>query len=145
MSGDGPPVVRGGRVLFICVENACRSLMAEAIFNARGIPGWTALSAGTRPSPVPNPRTGPMLREIGIALPPHPPQPLTPEMIETANRRVSMGCLDDASCPARLKQTPVVDWGLPDPARLNDDGFRQVRDELVRRIDELARDLVTSG
>jgi arsenate reductase (thioredoxin) len=129
-------------VLFVCVENACRSLMAEAIFNGKPASGWRALSAGTAPSPAPNPRTEAMLREIGLELPPHPPQLLTDEMLRTSPVVVTMGCLDSASCPAHLKTIEVRDWGLPDPARLGDDDFRRVRQELQARVEALRRELV---
>ena len=130
--------------LFICVENACRSLMAEAIFNADPPPGWMAISAGTRPAREANPRTGPMLRELGLNLPHHPPQLLTAEMIDRARVRVTMGCLDDASCPARLKTMELRDWSLPDPATLNDEGFRQVRDRIQQLVRSLRAELVLS-
>ncbi|MCW6167797.1 MAG: low molecular weight phosphatase family protein [Thermoplasmatales archaeon] len=130
--------------LFICVENACRSLMAEAIFNADPPPGWVAISAGTRPAREVNPRTGPMLRELGLNLPPHPPQQLTAEMIDHARVRVTMGCLDDASCPARLKTMELRDWSLPDPATLNDEGFRQVRDRIQQLVRSFRAELVLS-
>jgi len=130
------------RVLFVCVENACRSLMAEAVFNARAPRGWRAVSAGTEPARAPNPRTAAMLREIGLALPEHLPQGLTSELLDAATVRITMGCLDHQSCPARLRDGPLTDWALPDPAALDDDGFRRVRDEIVRRVaalrDELA-------
>jgi arsenate reductase len=131
-----------GRVLFICVENAARSLMAEAIFNANAPPGWSASSAGTRPASTPNPRTGPMLSEIGLRSPAHPPQALTTEEIDTASIRVTMGCLDDASCPTRLKSLELRDWALPDPARLDDHGFRGVRDEIVKQVRMLREEIV---
>jgi arsenate reductase (thioredoxin) len=131
-------------VLFLCVENAGRSLMAEAAFNAHPPPGWCAVSAGTRPAVGPNPRTQPMLAEIGLALPEHPPREVTNEMIDAASVRVTMGCLDDVSCPARLKTRVLRDWGLPDPARLDDAGFRRVRDELVGRVADLVRELGAS-
>ncbi|MCL4309066.1 MAG: low molecular weight phosphatase family protein [Candidatus Thermoplasmatota archaeon] len=130
--------------LFICVENACRSLMAEAIFNADPPPGWMAISAGTRPAREANPRTGPMLRELGRDLPPHPPQLLTAEMIDRARVRITMGCLDDASCPARLKTMELRDWSLPDPVTLNDEGFRQVRDRIQQLVRSLRAELVLS-
>lgn len=135
-----PPKV----VLFICVENACRSLMAESMFNADPAPGWTAISAGTRPAPTPNPRTAPMLAEVGRALPDHAPQLLTTEMMDRAQVRVTMGCLDDASCPAHLKGLELRDWALPDPAPLDDAGFRRVRDQLVSLVKGLRRELVLS-
>lgn len=128
-------------VLFLCVENAARSLMAEAIFNARRVPGWTAVSAGTRPADRANPRTGPMLAEIGLSLPPHPPREVTDALMTGAARRVTMGCWDDASCPARWQGLPMDDWRLPDPAHSDDAGFRRIRDDLVRRVGALAAEL----
>jgi arsenate reductase (thioredoxin) len=129
-------------VLFVCVENACRSLMAEAMFNANPAPGWRAVSAGTAPAERPNPRTEPMLAEIGLPLPAHPPRALTPEMIGAASVRVTMGCLDDASCPVHLKGVDLRDWALPDPARQDDRGFRDVRDRLARLVAALRAELV---
>jgi len=131
-------------VLFICVGNSGRSLMAEAMFNAHPPEGWSAISAGTSPASAVNPRTAPMLREIGMDLPSHPPQLLTPEMMEKARVRVTMGCLDDASCPARLKTLELRDWALPDPAHLDDDGFRQVRDRVADHVRGLRTELVLS-
>ncbi len=115
--------------------------MAEALFNRAAPAGWRAVSAGTRPAAAANPRTGPMLREIGLDLPDHAPQALTPELIDRAEVRITMGCLDDASCPARLRSAPLRDWGLSDPARLDDPGFRGVRDEIARRVTALLREL----
>jgi arsenate reductase (thioredoxin) len=131
-------------VLFICVENACRSLMAEAIFNADPPTGWRAVSAGTRPANSANPRTKPMLEERGFSLPDHPPQLLSNEMMDAAQVRVTMGCLDDASCPAHLKSLELRDWALPDPAKLDDAEFRAVRDQIRARIDGLRRELALS-
>ncbi|MCI4339539.1 MAG: low molecular weight phosphatase family protein [Thermoplasmata archaeon] len=129
-------------VVFICVENACRSLMAEAMFNANRPAGWVAISAGTSPAVSPNPRTGPMLQELGLSLPSHPPQELTPELMDTARVRVTMGCLDDTNCPARLKTLELRDWQLEDPARLDDIGFRRVRDRLAGLVRGLRTELV---
>lgn len=131
-------------VLFICVENSGRSLMAESIFNANPPDGWVAMSAGTRPADAPNPRTGPMLRELGLELPPHRPQPLTNELMDLARVRVTMGCLDDASCPAHLKTLELRDWALPDPGRLDDTGFRRVRDRIATLVRGLRTELVVT-
>jgi arsenate reductase (thioredoxin) len=129
-------------VLFVCVENACRSLMAEAMFNADPAPGWSAVSAGTSPAPRPNRRTGPMLAEIGLPAPSHPPRLLTPELLSVASVRVSMGCLDDRACPAQFKEVRWRDWALPDPSGLDDEGFREVRDRLVTLVGELRTELL---
>ncbi len=128
-------------VLFACVENACRSLMAEAMFNRNPASGWRAISAGTQPSAVANPRTEIMLREIGLELPPHRPQLLTEEMMAASKVVVTMGCLDRASCPANLKVLELRDWALPDPGKLDDAGFRQVRRDLGAHVEELRREL----
>ena len=128
-------------VLFICVENACRSLMAEAMFNWNPAGGWRAISAGTQPAGAPNPRTEGMLREIGLELPAHPPQLLTDEMMTTSRVIVTMGCLDSASCPAKLKVIEVRDWAFPDPAKLDDAGFRRIRQNLQSRVEGLRREL----
>jgi protein-tyrosine-phosphatase len=132
---------RQREVLFVCVENACRSLMAEAIFNAHPPKGWRAASAGTRPTKAANPRTSTMLAEIGLRSPEHAPQLLTAKMVDGSDVRVTMGCLDDVSCPARLKALELRDWELPDPARLDDEGFRRVRDEIIARVLALAKEL----
>jgi arsenate reductase (thioredoxin) len=129
------------QVLFLCVENAARSLMAEAMFNADPPTGWVATSAGTSPAARPNPRTEGMLRELGLSLPDHPPRLATKERMDDSSIRVSMGCLDDASCPVHLKTLELRDWALPDPAKLDDRGFRQVRDELARRVRALRLEL----
>ena len=129
-------------MLFVCVENAGRSLMAEAMFNANPASGWRATSAGTQPASAPHPRTATMLREVGLELPPHPPQLLTDEMMTTSQMVVTMGCLDSASCPARLKTMDVRDWALPDPGALEDAGFREVRREIQDRVERLRLELV---
>jgi arsenate reductase (thioredoxin) len=128
-------------VLFVCVENACRSLMAEAMFNADPPKGWRATSAGTEPAAQVNPRTASMLGELGLSLPEHGPQPLKDKILAGASVRITMGCLDRASCPAKLRTLDLTDWALPDPAQLDDDGFRRVRNELFDRVRRLRRDL----
>jgi len=115
--------------------------MAEAIFNDRPPQGWAATSAGTMPASGPNPRTAEVLQEIGLDVPPHRPLLLTPEMMETADVRITMGCLDSESCPARLKTLELRDWALPDPAKLDGAGVRAVRDELRVRIGKLKQEL----
>jgi arsenate reductase len=129
-------------VLFVCVENAGRSLIAEAIFNANPPPGWRAVSGGTQPVDAANPRTRRLLEEIGLAVPGHPPQLATPEMIAGATVRVSIGCLEDASCPANLHTLEMVDWALPNPVSLDDGGARKVRDAIRERVESLRSELI---
>lgn len=114
--------------------------MAEAFFNDDPPPGWTADSAGSRPAARPNPRTAPMLAEVGVVAPSHPPQALTPERLATASLWITMGC-EAGACPVPPPGVEVRDWALDDPARLDDAGFRRVRDEVRARVGELRREL----
>jgi protein-tyrosine-phosphatase len=86
-----------------------------------------------------------MLAEVGIAAPAHPPQLLTAETMDSARMRVTMGCLDDRSCPAHLKGLELRDWALPDPARLDDEGFRRVRDEILACVNALRSELTAAA
>ena len=142
---EAQPEMAERTVLFVCVENACRSLMAEAMFNRNPAEGWRAVSAGTEPAAAPNPRTDRMLREIGLEMPPHPPQRLTEEMMRDARIVVTLGCLDRASCPARLRAAGARDWELPDPGPLDDPAFREVRRKLQARVEGLRRELTLAG
>lgn len=128
-------------VLFICVENACRSLMAEAMFNEKPPEGWRATSAGTEPAPGANAKTAIMLAEIGLEIPAHAPQILTNQMMKESSVRITMGCVDGAKCPAQLKELEVTDWDLADPGKLDDAGFREVRDGLRDLVEGLRREL----
>lgn len=86
-----------------------------------------------------------MLAEINVALPPHRPRLATPQMMDEAAVRVSMGCLDDASCPMYIRRVEVRDWALPDPGRLDDPGFRKVRDQVADRVRQLREELIAMG
>ncbi len=148
-SDDRLPGVLPGRllltrprtVLFVCVENACRSLLAEAFFNEVPTPGWRAISAGTAPARAPNPRAVAALRDAGVATPRHPPRALTSALLRSADRLVTMGCLPAGGCPAGRAGVVPVDWGLPDPATLDEAGFRAVVGTIRRNVDGLRTEL----
>jgi len=121
------------RVLFVCVENANRSQMAEAFARMLGGEDVEALSAGSRPSGVINPKAIRFMREVGYDLATHRSKSLD-EIGGDFDAVVTMGCGD--SCPwvpARIRE----DWALPDPKHLDDDGYRAVRDEIARRVRDL--------
>lgn len=127
-------------VLFVCVHNAGRSQMAEAIFNAaaseRGV-AHHAVSAGTEPAGHVHDNVAEAMRELGIDLGGVVPRIITNDMIEAADEVVTMGCAIDAeSCPAVFLRD-VDDWGLPDPKGQGVEGARDVRDEVRRRVDGL--------
>jgi protein-tyrosine-phosphatase len=129
---EGPP-----SLLFVCVENSCRSQMAEGFAHSLGGGRITAHSAGSRPSGQVNSRAIRFMREKGIDLSPQRSKGLDDLPPLRWDVVVTMGCGD--ACP-HLPARRRLDWDLPDPKRLDDGGFRAVRD----RIAGLVRDLVES-
>jgi arsenate reductase len=129
------------RVLFVCVHNAGRSVMAEALFNQLAGGEAEAVSAGTIPGGPPHPEVVEAMREIGIDVSAHRGRLLTDEMVSGADRVITMGCaVDEAACPAILYAT-VEDWGLADPKGRPIERVREIRDEVRRRVEALIRSL----
>lgn len=126
-------------VVFACVHNAGRSRMAEALFNHTAAGRYTARSAGTQPADRPHPEVVAALAEIGIDLDETPGRRLDPELAESADRLVSMGCAVEEACPATT--TPMVDWALDDPKGRPMDEVRAIRDEIHRRVGDLIAEL----
>jgi arsenate reductase (thioredoxin) len=129
------------RVLFVCVHNAGRSVMAEGLFNRLAGDGAEAVSAGTEPGGAPHPEVIDAMAEIGIDVSDHRGVVLTDEMVASADRVITMGCaVDEAACPAILYAN-VEDWGLPDPKGQPPERVREIRDEIERRVADLAESL----
>lgn len=128
------------KVLFVCVHNSGRSQMAEAVFNQRAGGAAVAVSAGTQPADEVNPAVVQALHEIGISAEGLRPKLLTREMVEGADRVITMGCGVAESCPALL-YGHMEDWGLEDPAGQTLEKVREVRDEIVRRVDRLLEEI----
>jgi arsenate reductase len=125
------------KILFVCVHNAGRSQMAEALFNAvaaeRGL-AERAASAGTEPGERVHPEVVAAMGELGIDLSGRKPRRLSNEMVAGAERVITMGCAPDAeSCPA-LFLKEVTDWALPDPRGESRERVRAIRDEIARRV-----------
>lgn len=121
-------------VLFVCVENTFRSVMSEAIFNARAPPGWRAESAGVQPGSAINPVVPDLLREIGIPFAHKTPRAATSEMIARAAWVVTFGCLDRCPVGAEKKNE---DWSVPGATGKGPSELRGIRDDLLRRVDDL--------
>ena len=118
------------RVLFVCVENANRSQMAEAFARMHGGDAVEAMSAGSKPSGVINPKAVRFMAERGVDLSTHASKSLH-EVTGEFDAVVTMGCGDDCPwVPAKRRE----DWALPDPKHMDDDGYRAVRDEIERRV-----------
>ncbi len=118
-------------ILFVCVENTFRSVMSEAIFNASPPDGWHGESAGVRAADAVNPVAIMLLREIGIELGAKKPRLVMPEMISSATRVVTFGCVDQ--CPVGAEQKSE-DWPLPGATGTSMEELRAIRDELRQRI-----------
>ena len=128
-----------GNVLFVCVHNAGRSQMAEALLNReaaeRGL-DIRAESAGTVAGGEINPVARQVMEEIGIPMDGHHPKQLTQEMIDGSERVITMGCGVDAdSCPARFFVTE--DWGLDDPKGQPIEKVREIRDQIRSRVSQM--------
>src|SRR5215469_13533521 len=101
-------------VLFVCVENAGRSQMAEGFFRRYSPEGCEPLSAGTIPASSINPVAIEVMREVGIDISKQRSKILTEDMIRKSNLRVNMGCVEKESCPT-LFIHDVIDWKIEDP------------------------------
>lgn len=122
------------RVLFVCIENANRSQMAEAFTRRLGKDVFEAYSAGSRPSGKVNPRAARFMQEKGYDLSRHQSKSLDEVPQGPYDYVITMGCGDE--CPY-IPASHREDWELEDPKTLDDDGFRAVRDEIERRVQEL--------
>ena len=130
-------------ILFVCVENAGRSQMAEAFFRKYAPENFNVISAGTTPSSQLNPIVVKVMQEIGIDLTNQEPKLLSENMISDSFRTVNMGCMDKESCPS-LFVKDVLDWNISDPKEKSIDEVRkirdQIKDEVMNLIDSLKED-----
>ncbi|HEX3434699.1 MAG TPA: arsenate reductase ArsC [Solirubrobacteraceae bacterium] len=125
-------------VLFVCLQNAGRSQMAEALFGRAAGDSHVALSAGTTPAEHVHAEVVVAMRELGIDLAERRPRLLTTELAERADVVVTMGCGD--ACPY-IPGRRYIDWQLPDPAGRPLVEVRATRDEIARRVAELLLEL----
>jgi arsenate reductase (thioredoxin) len=125
-------------VLFVCLHNAGRSQMSQALFEQPAGGRHTALSAGTTPGEHVHPEVVEVMRELGIELSDRKPRLLTRELAEQADIVVTMGCGDQ--CPY-IPGKRYVDWDLPDPKGRPLNHVRVIRDEIARCVDELLTEL----
>jgi arsenate reductase (thioredoxin) len=126
------------RVLFVCLHNAGRSQMSEALF-ARAAEGrHEARSAGTSPAARVHPEVAQVMAELDIDLSKRVPRKLSREDAEWADVVVTMGCGDE--CPY-IPGKRYTDWDLPDPKGKSIEVVRSVRDDLDRRVNALLNEL----
>lgn len=125
------------RVLFVCIENANRSQMAQAFARIHGGATVEAYSAGSRPSGSLNPKAVQAMRELGYDLSAHKSRSLAGIPDIEYDVVITMGCGDACPC-VRAKQRE--EWNIPDPKHLPTEQFRRVRDLIEAKVtDMLAR------
>jgi arsenate reductase len=125
-------------VLFVCLHNAGRSQISQALFERAAAGRHTALSAGTTPGERVHPEVVTVMRELDIDLSDRSPQLLTQTLAEQADIVITMGCGD--SCPY-IPGKRYLDWDLPDPKGRPIEDVRRLRDEIARRVARLIAEL----
>ncbi|MEX2189031.1 MAG: arsenate reductase ArsC [Pirellulales bacterium] len=128
------------KLLFVCVENANRSQMAQAFATMLGRGAVEAFSAGSRPSGQVNPRAIQFMAELGYDLATHDSKSLDEFNGQPIDVAVTMGCGD--ACPA-VKTQRREEWNIPDPKHLSDEEFRAVRDLIRDKVQTLIDSLAT--
>jgi arsenate reductase (thioredoxin) len=127
-------------VLFVCLHNAGRSQMSQALFEREAGGRHTSESAGSiaEPGGRVHPEVVAVMNELGIDLSDRKPQRLTDELAAKADVLVTMGCGD--TCPY-FPGKRYIDWDLPDPKGRPIEEVRATRDEIARRVQALVADL----
>jgi len=126
-------VTESKNILFVCVENAGRSQMAEAFFKKYAKNQFHVISAGTSPSSHLNPVVVSVMNELGIDLENQKPQLLSSSMIEDSNKTVNMGCMDKESCPS-LFVKDVDNWNIEDTKGKSIEDVRKIRDQIKNDV-----------
>lgn len=129
-------------VLFVCVANGGRSVMAERLFRQAAGERHHARSAGSEPGTQAHPQVTEALEEIGIDASDHRPRELSPEALQWADLAVAT-CSEEV-CPITPGVTRIS-WDLPDPKHLPIEQVRLIRDEIKRRVGELLEQLDASA
>lgn len=128
------------KILFVCVENAGRSQMAEAFFRKYMPKGFEAISAGTNPSAQVNPIVSQAMKEVGIDIENQTPKHISEQIIDESEKAINMGCMDKESCPALFMKN-VLAWQIPDPKGKSIEEVREIRDQIKTKIMTLIKSL----
>jgi arsenate reductase (thioredoxin) len=124
------------KILFVCVENAGRSQMAEAFGKKYGENKFIISSAGNKPADKVNPIVVEVMKEKGIDISVNKPKQITAQMAMDADLIVTMGCNDQGICPGPFFK-PTIDWALEDPKGKPIEKVRIIRDEIEKRVKQL--------
>lgn len=125
-------------LLFVCVENSCRSQMSQGFARMLGYENFNVFSSGSKPSGIVNPKAIASMAEIGYDLSTHDSKSLDEIPDIEYDAVVTMGCGD--ACP-HVKAKQRIDWQIPDPKHMEAKEFAEVRDGIKKRIVELLEEL----
>ena len=126
-------------VLFVCVENAGRSQIAEGFFREYANK-FEVTSAGTEPKSELNPTVVKVMNEVGIDITNQKPKLLSNKMIQDSFQTVNMGCMNKESCPS-LFVNDVLDWNITDPKGKTIEEVRKIRDQIKFEVLSLIKKL----
>ncbi len=129
------------KLLFVCIENAGRSQMAEAFAKAAG---FDAMSAGTIPSKSVNPDVVNAMREVDIDLSSKVPRLLNMDMLSRADAVITMGCSIESVCPVVLLEkmnVKKIAWNIEDPKGKDFKTVRRIRDEIRDKVYLLLKEI----
>jgi protein-tyrosine-phosphatase len=137
-SENARSVMKKKRVLFVCIENSCRSQMAEAFARRLASDVIDAYSAGSRPSGEINPKAIQSMQDLGYDLSQQRSKSLGEIPRTKFDYVISMGCGDE--CPF-IPAVHHEDWDIPDPKDMPLNEFRQIRNMIRERVEALAMDI----
>ncbi len=122
------------KVIFVCIENSCRSQIAEAFGKIHGEGTLEVYSSGSKPSGQVNPRAIEFMAELDYDLAQHDSKPLSDFDGMHFDYAITMGCGDE--CPMIVADTRE-DWGIPDPKHEDAERFREIRSIIEDKVKAL--------
>ena len=130
------------KILFVCVENSCRSQMAEAFAKMHGKGFVEAYSAGSKASGVVNPKAIAAMQEIGYDLSTHTSTTIDEIPEGKYDYTITMGCGD--ACP-HVPADNREDWDIPDPKNMLPEDFNRVRDIIESEVQHILREIKSAS
>ena len=127
-------------ILFVCVENAGRSQMAEGFFRKYAPVGCEPISAGTKPVSQINPIVTQAMDEVGVDIKQQKPKDITEDMMRNSAKIVNMGCMDKSFCPT-LFIPNLIDWRIEDPKGKSIEQIIEIRDDIEQKVKQLVTNL----
>ncbi len=121
-------------ILFVCIENSCRSQIAEAFAKIHGAEKVNAYSSGSKPSGIVNPKAIESMKQLGYDLSSHDSKSLQQIPQIEYDVVITMGCGD--ACPF-VRGKKRIDWQIPDPKNMPLEEFRKIRDEIESKVRDL--------